>query len=156
MNMTFIPEKKFMQEAIALAKKSASIGEIPVGAVVELNGEIIGRGYNSRETLNDPLGHAEIMAVRSAAEKVSSWRLDNASLYVTLEPCPMCAGAAVNSRISRIVFGAEDPTMGACGTVIGVTNMKNSAKCEIFRNFMEDECRELLRDFFLRMRKRPL
>lgn len=150
--MEFIPEKRFMQEAISLAEEAAALGEIPVGAVVVLDGEIIGRGRNSREELRDPLGHAEIMAISEAAKKLGDWRLKDAVLYVTLEPCPMCAGAVVNSRISRVVFGCEDEKLGACGTVTDILSLPNTGKPKIFRNFMEDQCRALLRDFFKNLR----
>lgn len=150
--MEFIPEKKYMAEALALAKEAAAEGEIPVGAVVVLNGEIIGRGRNSREKHRDPLGHAEIAAIKEAAKNLGDWRLSDTVLYVTLEPCPMCAGAIINSRIPRVVFGCEDEKLGACGTVTDLFALPNTGNPKIFRNFMEDECRALLRDFFKKLR----
>ncbi len=150
--LEFIPEKKFMLEAIALAKEAADCGEVPVGAVVVLDGKIIGRGRNTREERNDPMGHAEIAAIHEASVNLGTWRLRGAELYVTLEPCPMCAGAAVNSRIERIVFGLEDENMGACGTAVDLMKLKRAFRPKIFRSFMEDECRELIRDFFDKLR----
>ena len=150
--MEFVPEKKFMEEALSLAKLAADAGVIPVGAVVVLNAEVMGRGYNRREMDKDPLGHAEIMAISEAARKLGDWRLKDAVLYVTLEPCPMCAGAIINSRIGRVVFGCEDEKLGACGTVTDLFSLPNTGNPKIFRNFMEDECRGLLREFFKKLR----
>ena len=150
--LEFIPEKRFMLEAIALANEAKENGEIPVGAVVVLDGEIIGRGLNTREERNDPLGHAEVMAIKEASEKLGSWRLKGAHLYVTLEPCPMCAGLTINSRVDRVIFGAEDETMGACGTATDLMKLKNAFRPKIFRGFMEDECRELIRSFYAKLR----
>ncbi len=109
-----------MSEALAEARLALAAGEVPVGAVVVLHGEVIGRGHNRRETANDPTAHAEILAIREAAGKLGSWRLTDADLYVTLEPCPMCAGAIVNARLRRLVFGAYDPKAGA---VISLMNL---------------------------------
>lgn len=141
-----------MQEAVRLAEEACKEGEIPVGAVVELNGRIIGRGRNTRETHRDPMGHAEITAIREAAETIGDWRLTGARLYVTLEPCPMCAGAIINSRIERVIFGAEDPKAGSCGTVTDLFALPYNHKPKIFRGYMEDECRKLLKSFFEKLR----
>ena len=150
--MEFIPEKKYMEEALALAKIAGEEGEIPVGAVLVMNGEILGRGRNSREKHKDPLGHAEIAAISEAAKNLGDWRLTDSVLYVTLEPCPMCAGAIINSRVGRVVFGCEDDKLGACGTVTDLFALPNTGNPKIFRNFMEDECRGILRDFFKKLR----
>ena len=150
--MEFIPEKKYMVEALALARLAGEEGEIPVGAVLVMNCEILGRGRNSREKHKDPLGHAEIAAISEAAKNLGDWRLTDAVLYVTLEPCPMCAGAIINSRVGRVVFGCEDDKLGACGTVTDLFALPNTGNPKIFRNFMEDECRGILRDFFKKLR----
>ncbi len=152
--LEFIPEKRFMLEALKLAREAGEAGEIPVGAVVVLDGEIIGRGKNTREEKKDPLGHAEIMAIHQASINLADWRLRGAHIYVTLEPCPMCAGAIINSRIERVIFGAEDMTMGAFGSAVDVRKMKKAFTPKIFRGFMEDESRALLRDFFDNMRSK--
>lgn len=150
--MEFVPEKRFMECALNLARLAACDGEIPVGAVIELDGKIIGKGRNTRESQKDPLGHAEIMAISEAAKAVGDWRLTGARIYVTLEPCPMCAGAIINSRIERVIFGAEDLKAGSCGTMVDLFALPYNHRPQIFRNFMEDECRALLRDFFIKIR----
>ena len=144
----FLPENRFMEEALRLAKEAFDAGEVPVGAVVVKNGTVIGRGRNRREEDNNVLGHAEIEAMNAAAKTLGTWRLDGCTLYVTLEPCPMCAGAAVNAHVERIVFGAEDEVMGACGTAVNVVNLPRAFKPEIYRGLMAEVCAELLREFF--------
>lgn len=123
-NRAFVPEEKFMREALSLAEEAFSAGEVPVGAVVVKDGKVIGRGRNRREEHQSVLGHAELEAMEQAAKVLGSWRLTGCTLYVTLEPCPMCAGATVNARVDRIVFGTEDEAMGACGTAVSVTSLK--------------------------------
>jgi tRNA(adenine34) deaminase len=110
-------DEKWMREALAEARRAAELGEVPVGAVVTLHGRVIGRGHNLREARQDPLAHAELIAISEAAQEIRSWRLIECSMYVTLEPCAMCAGALVNSRIERLVFGARDPKAGYCGSL---------------------------------------
>ncbi len=153
MKTEFLPNKKFMSECLRLARKAYSEGEVPVGALVELNGDIIGHGYNKREKGNDPTAHAEILAIKMACEAMGSWRLTGANLYVTLEPCPMCIGAAINSRINRIIFAAHDETSGCLGSVINLSQLKFNHRPEIFRGFMQEESSNLLRDFFEKLRK---
>ena len=114
---------KYMDEALKLAEEAAAEGEVPVGCVIVRNGQIVGRGRNRRETAKTALGHAEIEAIRQACETLGGWRLWDCTLYVTLEPCPMCAGAIVNARIPRVVFGAEDAKCGACGSVCDIFSM---------------------------------
>ena len=143
---------EFMREALALAKKAAEMGEVPVGAVVVSKGEIIGRGYNRRETLASPLSHAEIAAISEAAKSLGSWRLTDCDLYVTLEPCPMCAGAAINARISRVFFGAYDNKAGSFGSLIDLSTVKYNHSPEIHGGILEDECKELLKNFFETLR----
>lgn len=142
--------EKFMTRAIELAKKAASLGEIPVGAVVVRDGKIIGEGYNRTRELCSPAAHAEIMAMESAARTQNDWRLCGCSLYVTLEPCPMCAGAVINARIDEVVFGAFDKRAGSCAneSVINLFSCGYDHKPEVFGGIRERECAELLKDFF--------
>ena len=149
----FVPQNRFMEEALRLAREAFDAGEVPVGAVVVKNGEIIGRGRNRREEERSVLGHAEIEAMTEAAKYLDSWRLEGCTLYVTMEPCPMCAGAAVNAHVERIVFGAEDDAMGACGTTVDVTGLPRAFKPELYRGLMAEECAALLKSFFSERRK---
>ena len=142
----------FMKEALALAEKAKREGEVPVGAVVVKGDEIIGRGYNKRETLLSPLAHAEIEAIHEAAKTLGSWRLTDCDLYVTLEPCPMCAGAIINSRISRVFYGAYDNKAGSFGTLCDLTLFKYNSTPEIHGGILEDECKEILQSFFENLR----
>ena len=143
----------FMGEAIRQAKKAAAIGEVPVGAVVVHNGKIIARGYNRRERDQDGLAHAELMALRRACKALSSWRLNECDLYVTLEPCPMCTGAIINTRIRRVVIGAKDPKGGAMGGVTDLLALPWNHHPEVSFGVREAECGALLRDFFKNLRK---
>ncbi len=138
----------FMEQAIVEAEKAARIGEVPVGAVIVRNGEIIARGHNLCESRKDATLHAEIVALRSACEAVGGWRLNDCDIYVTLEPCVMCSGALLNSRIRRIYFGAYDIKNGACGSVCDVGNMGFTHKPEIYGGICQDDCAELLSVFF--------
>ena len=147
-NRAYLPEKRFMEEAFGLAKEAFDAGEVPVGAVVVKNGAVVGCGRNRREEDKSVLGHAEIEAMNAAAKTLGTWRLDGCTLYVTLEPCPMCAGAAVNAHVERIVFGAEDEVMGACGSAVNVVGLPRAFKPEIYRGLMAEACAELLREFF--------
>jgi len=142
--------KLIMQAALSLAKVAANKGDVPVGAiVVNEAGEILGTGQNLREQSNDPTAHAEIIAIRQAAEKIGSWRLDDLTLVVTLEPCAMCAGAILQSRIKRLVFGAWDEKAGAVGSVLDVIRDPRAVtKVEVISGIMEKECSEVLSDFF--------
>ncbi|MFI3324715.1 MAG: nucleoside deaminase [Clostridia bacterium] len=150
--LEFIPTKEFMIEAFKLAKIAKDNGEVPVGAVIELNGEIIGVGYNSCEKDNSQLKHAEIKAIEMATEKTGNWRLKNCNIYVTLEPCPMCTGAIINSRINHIVFAAHDFKSGCCGSVTDLTKLDFLHKPKIYRGFMEEESVVMLKDFFKNIR----
>lgn len=142
-----------MQEAIAEAKLALAAGEVPVGAIVVLDGEIVGRGHNRREQLQDPTAHAEIMAIRAAAERLKRWRLTGASIYVTLEPCPMCAGAIVNSRLDTLVFGAYDAKAGAVVSLMNlVQDERLNHSLQVYDGICQEECAELLRNFFLELR----
>lgn len=145
--------KTFMQEALAEARLAQAHGEVPIGAVVAFDGEIIGRGHNRRETQNDPTAHAEILAIREAARHLDNWRLTNATLYVTLEPCPMCAGAIVNARLQRLVFGAYDPKAGAVTSLMNLVQDKRlNHFVEVYDGICQRECAELLQMFFQELR----
>ena len=144
----------FMKEALSLANEASQIGEIPVGAlVVNSKGEIIARAFNLRETEKKATAHAEILAIEQACSVLGGWRLQGCTLYVTLEPCPMCAGALVNSRIDRVVFGAYDMQAGCCGSVINFNAYPFNHAFEIVGGVLEDECREVLTEFFKKKRK---
>lgn len=145
--------KDFMLEALALAREAAQKGEVPVGAVVVKKGEIIGRGFNTRETENSVLGHAEINAISDAAKTLGNWRLDGCDIYVTLEPCPMCAGAIINARLGRVFFGAYDNVMGSFDSVTDFSVLGYPNFPEVHGGILEEECRVLLTNFFENLRK---
>ena len=147
-------DKYFMNEALRLASLAADVGEIPVGAVVVRDGVIVGKGYNLRENQKSAIAHAEVIAIEQACRAVGDWRLTGCTLYVTLEPCPMCAGAIVNSRIEKVVYGASDSSAGCCGSLINLNAYPFNHSFEIEGGVCEAECRTLLKDFFERKRKR--
>ena len=142
--------KYFMKEALTEAFKAETCGDVPVGAVIVKDGEIISRGYNRREKDGDATAHAEVLAIREACEKLGDWHLDGCELYVTLEPCPMCAGAIINSRIKTVVFGAFDKKAGSVSaeSVIDLFSLGYNHKPEVYCGICEDECAALLTDFF--------
>lgn len=143
----------FMQEALLEARQALSKGEIPVGAVVVLHGEVIGRGHNLRETKHDPTAHAEIIALRAAGEKLGTWRLSEAVLYVTLEPCPMCAGALLQARLERVVYGADDPKAGSAGSLLNILQFPGfNHFVKIIGGVLAEECAALLHQFFVERR----
>lgn len=145
--------EEFMYMALDLAKQAASQKEVPVGAVVVANGVVVGQGYNRREIDGDPTAHAEILALREAAKKVGDWRLNNAVLYVTLEPCPMCAGALVNARISQLIYGCSDPKAGAVETLYQIcSDFRLNHRVEVVSGVLAEECASLLKDFFSKLR----
>lgn len=147
-------DEEMMLKAIELAKKAYEIGETPVGAiVVDKDGKIIGEGYNRRECDNSPTAHAEILAIEEAARYLGSWRLTDCTLYVTLEPCPMCAGAIINSRLKRLVYGAFDDKGGACTSVVNLFELPFNHKPLVRSRILEKECGELLTNFFEDLRK---
>lgn len=144
-----IPDETFMGRALAEARAAAEEGEVPVGAVVVRDGRVIGRGHNQREILRDPTAHAEMIAITAAAEAVGDWRLEGCTLYVTLEPCAMCAGAVVLARLDRLVYGAADPKAGACGSVLDVVGHGAlNHRIRPVGNILAPECGEVLRAFF--------
>jgi tRNA(adenine34) deaminase len=146
-------DEQWMQEAISEAKKAEALAEVPIGAVIIYDGEVIGRGHNLRETGLDPTAHAEMIAIRQASEVRQAWRLSGCTLYVTLEPCPMCAGAIIQSRIDRVVFGASDPKAGCCGTLMNLPQDERfNHRAELVGGVLREQCAELLSAFFRRLR----
>ncbi|WP_280818682.1 tRNA adenosine(34) deaminase TadA [Paenibacillus ihuae] len=146
----------WMREAIAEARKAESLGEVPIGAVVVRHGEIIGRGYNLRETTLDSTAHAEMVAIREASIALNSWRLLDCQLYVTLEPCPMCAGAMVQSRLPLTIYGTTDPKAGCAGTLMNLLEEPRfNHRTGVIQGVLQEECAELLTSFFRRLRQRP-
>jgi len=152
--MTNTFDETLMREALQLAQQAWRANEVPVGAVVVSNGEIIGRGFNSPISKNDPSAHAEIQALRDAAEKTGNYRLTDCSLYVTLEPCPMCAGAIMQARIANLVYGAVDPKAGACGSVVNLfREAQLNHHTHVVGGVLSVECGEMLRRFFAERRR---
>lgn len=148
-------DQQFMQEALMEAKKAEALGEVPIGAVVVYNGEIIARAYNLRETSQNATTHAELIAIQEACKKTGSWRLENTTLYVTLEPCPMCAGAILQSRIPRVVYGAKDPKAGCVDSLYRLLNdARFNHECEVTEGILAQECGQILTDFFKALRER--
>ena len=142
----------FMDEALALAAEAAAEGEVPVGCVIVRNGEIVGRGRNRREKDKTALGHGEIEAIGQACRTLGGWRLWECTLYVTLEPCPMCAGAIINARIPRVVYGASDTKSGACGSVCNLFSMEFNHHPQVEKGVREEQCAALLQTFFQNLR----
>lgn len=147
-------QEKYMKAALRLAQKAADEGEVPVGAVVVCDGKIVGRGRNRRETRKDALHHAEIEAIGKACKKLGGWRLHRCDMYVTLEPCPMCAGAIINSRIKTVYFGAPDAKAGSCGTLVNLFELPYNHKPEVVSGLMEEECAGILKSFFRELRRK--
>ena len=147
-------DEKFMREALALAQAAADEGEVPVGCVVVRDGEIVGRGRNRRESAKSALAHAEIEAIAEACRNLGGWRLWQCTLYVTLEPCPMCAGAIINARLPRVVYGAKEPTNGCCGSAVDLFMLPCSQKPEVVPGVLEEECSAMLSVFFRRLREK--
>ncbi len=146
-------DEHFMREALAEARKAMECGEVPIGAVVVRDGEIVGRGYNLRETKKDPTLHAELIAIREASARLGGWRLIGCELYVTLEPCPMCAGAIVQARIERVVYGAADPKAGCAGTLMNLCDEPRfNHQLPVVAGVLAEECGQLLKEFFRRLR----
>lgn len=147
-------DELFMKEALKEAQKAAAKGEVPIGAVVVREGKIIGRGHNLRESLNDPTAHAEIIAIKKAARKFKNWRLNGCTLYVTVEPCLMCAGAIVLARLEKVVYGAKDPKAGAVSSLYEVLDDRrlNHRVKEVKGGILEEECAAILKEFFKDLR----
>jgi tRNA(adenine34) deaminase len=148
-----VDDRYWMKQALAEAKRAADLGEAPIGAVVVRGGELLGRGHNRREVDGDPLAHAELLALREAARRVEGWRLTGCTIYVTLEPCPMCAGALVASRIDRLVYGAADPKAGFCGSLGNlVQDPRLNHRLEVSAGVLAEDSAALLRGFFTSLR----
>ncbi len=146
---------RYMREALLEAEKAYALGEVPVGAVVVLDGEVVGRGHNLREILKDSTAHAEILALREAAGRVGDWRLPGATVYSTIEPCPMCAGAMVQFRVETLVYGAADPKAGAVDSVIDVVRQPRfNHRVEVVAGVLEEECRAIMQRFFKNLREK--
>lgn len=148
-------DEKYMKEAIRQAKKASALGEVPIGCVIEYEGNIIGRGYNRRMADKTVLAHAEIIAIRKACKKMGDWRLEGCTMYVTLEPCPMCAGAIVQARIPAVVIGSMNPKAGCAGSVIDLLHEEGfNHQVETRTQVLGEECAVMLSDFFRELRKK--
>jgi tRNA(adenine34) deaminase len=148
-------EEKYMLEALKEAKKAEELQEVPIGAVIVLKDEIIARAHNLRETTQNAITHAETLAIQEACEKVGTWRLENAELYVTLEPCPMCSGAIIMSRIKKVIYGARDPKAGCAGTLMNLLqDNRFNHRCEVESGILEEQCGTILTQFFQKLRHR--
>lgn len=146
-------DELYMREALKLAEKASAAGEVPIGCVIVHEGKIIGRGYNRRNTDHSALSHAEITAIKKASSSLKDWRLEDCTLYVTLEPCQMCAGACVQARVKKVVIGCMSPKSGSAGTVTDILNNPDfTHNCEVVSGVLSDECSSILKNFFIRMR----
>ena len=143
---------EYMKMALELARQSAEEGEVPVGAVIVKNGTVSGTGRNRREAAGNALAHAELEAIHNACETLGGWQLIDCTLYVTLEPCPMCAGAIINARIPRVVQGAVNPKAGSCGSVVNLFSLPYNHRPQLESGLLEDECKTVLKEFFKRLR----
>jgi len=147
-------DESFMQFALDQARQAEAIDEVPIGCVIVCDGQVVGRGHNRRISDSDPTAHAEMIAIRAAAAARGDWRLDDCDLFVTLEPCPMCTGAAVLARVRRIVFGPADPKAGACGTLMNLAaDPRLNHRIELVGGVLADECRQVLQAFFRKQRE---
>lgn len=148
-------DEKYMKEAVKQAKKAYALGEVPIGCVIVYQDKIIGRGYNRRNTDKNTLAHAEITAINKASKKMGDWRLEGCTLYVTLEPCQMCAGAIVQARVTETVIGAMNPKAGCCGSILNILEMPEfNHQVIVRRGILEEECRDILKIFFKELRER--
>ncbi|MDD7403264.1 MAG: tRNA adenosine(34) deaminase TadA [Butyribacter sp.] len=148
-------DEKYMKEAIRQAKKAAAIEEVPIGCVIVYQDKIISRGYNKRNLQGSTLAHAELLAIQKASRKLGDWRLEDCTMYVTLEPCPMCAGAIVQARIPRVVIGAMNPKAGCAGSILNLLEEKRfNHQVETRRGVLEETCRNLMKDFFKELRRK--
>ena len=148
-------EEKYMKEAIRQARKAEALMEVPIGCVIVRGGKIIARGYNRRNTDKNTLAHAELSAIKKASRKLGDWRLEGCTMYVTLEPCQMCAGAIIQARMDRVVIGSMNPKAGCAGSVLNLLEMKEfNHQAEVVRGVLEEECSAMLSGFFRRLRER--
>ena len=154
MRQILTEDEKYMKEAIRQAKKAWKIEEVPIGCVIVYQGKIIGRGYNRRTTDKNPLAHAEISAIKKASKVIGDWRLEECTLYVTLEPCQMCSGAIVQARIPRVVIGCRNPKAGCAGSILNLLNVPAfNHQVELTEGILQEECSTLLKEFFRKLRK---
>ena len=148
-------QEKYMREALKQAKKASSLGEVPIGCVIVYQGKIIGRGYNRRNTDKNTLAHAEITAIKKASKYIGDWRLEECTIYITLEPCQMCAGAIIQARIPEVVMGCMNPKAGCGGSILNILEMPQfNHQALVTRGVLEQECAEILKDFFAGLRER--
>ena len=155
MAIEHLQDEDFMREAIKEAKKAEERSEVPIGAVIVMEGKIVARAYNLRENEQNAIAHAELLAIDQACKDIGSWRLEESTLYVTLEPCPMCAGAIILARVKRVVFGAADPKGGCCGTLMNLLGDERfNHQSEVTSGVLEKECGQMLSDFFRGIRER--
>lgn len=153
--MIMTKDEKYMKIALEEAKKAYELEEVPVGAIIVKDDKVISVGYNKKETLKDPTAHAEIIAIKEASKALGGWRLIGCTMYVTIEPCPMCAGAIMSSRLDRLVIGAKDKKMGGCGSVVNITeNKKLNHSVETKWGILEEECSQIMKNFFKHLRKK--
>lgn len=146
--------EKYMKEAIKQAKKAYAIGEVPIGCVIVYEGKIIGRGYNRRTIDKNPLAHAELIAIKKASKKIGDWRLEDCTLYVTLEPCQMCSGAIVQARVKKVVVGCMNPKAGCAGSILNLLQVEQfNHQVELETGVLEEECSEMMKNFFKELRK---
>lgn len=151
----YTEDEKYMKEAIRQAKKAEDIGDVPIGCVIVSDGKIIARGYNQRNKNKTVLAHAELLAMSKACRKTGDWRLENCTMYITLEPCQMCAGAIVQARVSRVVIGSMNPKAGCGGSVLNLLEMKEfNHQVDVTRGILEEECSEMLSAFFQKLRQK--
>lgn len=149
------PDEKYMRAAIKEARKAEKLGEVPIGCVIVYNDKIIGRGYNRRKTDKNTLSHAELTAIKKASKYIGDWRLEGCTLYVTLEPCQMCAGAIVQGRVDKVVIGCMSPKSGCAGSIINILQMSEfNHQVEIEKGVLEDECSNMLSEFFMELREK--
>ena len=147
-------DEKYMKEALKQAKKAAAMEEVPIGCVIVHNDKIIARGYNKRNSMKTTLGHAEILAIKKASKYMGDWRLEECVMYVTLEPCPMCAGAIVQARIPKVIIGSMNPKAGCAGSILNILEMPQfNHMCSVTRGVLENECSRILTDFFKEFKK---
>ena len=147
-------QEKYMREALRQAKKAAEIGEVPIGCVIVYQDKIIARGYNKRNSKKTTLGHAELLAIQKASKRLGDWRLEDCTMYVTLEPCPMCAGAIVQARIPRVVIGAMNPKAGCAGSILNLLQVDRfNHQADIVAGVLGEECQTVMKDFFRQLRK---
>lgn len=148
-------DERYMKQAIKLAKKAWKIEEVPIGCVIVYDGKVIGRGYNRRTTDKNPLAHAELIAIKKASKKMGDWRLEDCTLYVTLEPCQMCSGAIVQARVKRVVVGCMNPKAGCAGSILNLLQVDRfNHQVELETGVLEDECSEMMKTFFKELREK--